>query len=486
MIRFACPSCHKSIHVDDNHAGKKGKCPKCGHAVVVPEQSTLIEFDCEDCGHTIKVPGDYAGKTGRCPKCKSSIIVPAAHAEPLEPEVPAQPDNDEDYYEEEAPHEDSAGPDRRPILIIVGAAAVVLVGIALAIFFLQSGSGPDAEPMASRQSQNMAETESQSEQAKVQTPTSKGSHAIHPKFNPSPGSKRTVRLTTHVVTLHKQGERSIEMANTQSVTFNLEPSEATDEDIIPVTVIIARIQTKMETQGIEREFDSAKALEEDSSMTDIYTPFVGRPFTIGVSSQGEITDFGLDKLYLSIAEDRMQAEDKRMSNPQSIERLDQKFGSRRDRTLAMTRQLEAFPILGSEQMRSLLGDLIVPLPGPTTQEDMSWDGFISVQAGMSIDVPATYTLRSLDEDAWLIEGHGERSKDEAHFVYEVGETTITNDLAGSSEVALIVDRHTGWLQRKEQKTELSGQIVGTRNGKQDTNSVSDVTMELTTTVELVE
>ena len=37
MIKFTCLNCNQSIRVDDRHAGKKGKCPKCGTAVVVPE-----------------------------------------------------------------------------------------------------------------------------------------------------------------------------------------------------------------------------------------------------------------------------------------------------------------------------------------------------------------------------------------------------------------------------------------------------------------
>ena len=50
MIKFACSNCSKTIRVDDKYAGKKGKCPKCGQAVVVPERSTIIEFHCDGCG----------------------------------------------------------------------------------------------------------------------------------------------------------------------------------------------------------------------------------------------------------------------------------------------------------------------------------------------------------------------------------------------------------------------------------------------------
>lgn len=84
MIRFGCSKCGQKINIADKHEGKKGKCPKCGNVVVVPEKSTIIEFHCESCGQKITVPEKYAGKKGSCPKCKNAIVVPAAKAVPAE------------------------------------------------------------------------------------------------------------------------------------------------------------------------------------------------------------------------------------------------------------------------------------------------------------------------------------------------------------------------------------------------------------------
>jgi hypothetical protein len=36
MIKFECPSCNAHIRVPDEHAGKRGKCPKCHQRVTVP------------------------------------------------------------------------------------------------------------------------------------------------------------------------------------------------------------------------------------------------------------------------------------------------------------------------------------------------------------------------------------------------------------------------------------------------------------------
>jgi serine/threonine protein kinase len=39
MIVFSCPACRKKLSVQEALAGKKGKCPHCGHAVAVPERA---------------------------------------------------------------------------------------------------------------------------------------------------------------------------------------------------------------------------------------------------------------------------------------------------------------------------------------------------------------------------------------------------------------------------------------------------------------
>jgi DNA-directed RNA polymerase subunit RPC12/RpoP len=95
MIKFHCKNCGREISVQDKHSGKRGKCPKCGNVVVVPDKSTIVEFHCENCGQKISVPKIHAGKKGKCPKCKSIVVVPktesasqvASQAQPSSPEI---------------------------------------------------------------------------------------------------------------------------------------------------------------------------------------------------------------------------------------------------------------------------------------------------------------------------------------------------------------------------------------------------------------
>ena len=77
MIKFRCEKCGHKISVEDKHAGRQGKCPKCGNAVVVPDVSTLIEVLCVKCGRKISVPKIHAGKKGKCPKCQNIVVIPS-------------------------------------------------------------------------------------------------------------------------------------------------------------------------------------------------------------------------------------------------------------------------------------------------------------------------------------------------------------------------------------------------------------------------
>ncbi len=51
----------------------------------------MIQFECKHCGMRLRVPQTQAGKKGRCPKCKGAIVVPAI--------PPADPADDTDFLD---------------------------------------------------------------------------------------------------------------------------------------------------------------------------------------------------------------------------------------------------------------------------------------------------------------------------------------------------------------------------------------------------
>jgi DNA-directed RNA polymerase subunit RPC12/RpoP len=95
VIRFNCKNCGQGIKVNDQYAGKKGKCPRCGGPIVVPaaaqqSQEQLMKFRCPHCSQKIGLPAEYAGKQVRCAKCKQPFRVPRPSATP-EQKAPAGP-----------------------------------------------------------------------------------------------------------------------------------------------------------------------------------------------------------------------------------------------------------------------------------------------------------------------------------------------------------------------------------------------------------
>jgi Zn finger protein HypA/HybF involved in hydrogenase expression len=101
-IKFACPSCKKSISAREHLAGKSVKCPSCKQPLTVPApvaapadveelalsvlaekgaeqpavESKPIEFACPQCDEPVTVPGELGGKQTPCPHCKRIIKVP--------------------------------------------------------------------------------------------------------------------------------------------------------------------------------------------------------------------------------------------------------------------------------------------------------------------------------------------------------------------------------------------------------------------------
>jgi len=158
MIRFACSNCRRLISVDEKHSGKKGKCPKCGSGVVVPERSTIIEFSCGRCGHKISAPERQGGKKGACPKCKNPVVVPSIKKALAASDASITPAADEDI-DRESPeaYEEPAGVDRHLIVMISAAAAVVVVALIMLVVVLRpSRPRPQQEVAYTRESPMIA------------------------------------------------------------------------------------------------------------------------------------------------------------------------------------------------------------------------------------------------------------------------------------------------------------------------------------------
>lgn len=99
---------------------------------------------------------------------------------------------------------------------------------------------------------------------------------------------------------------------------------------------------------------------------------------------------------------------------------------------------------------------------------------------------ATYSLTAVEAGVCTIQARGQRRLQEEPLVQETESMTVRHELGGTAQVTLAVDRQTGWLLSKEQKTNLSGRIVASQIGAEDQDMTMQVTLKSTTTVTTVE
>jgi len=70
MIKFRCKNCGKKLSVPEIHSGKKGKCPKCKHIVVIPKPESPGPLTNE------VRPGDIRVSSKSCPYDLTLLDVP--------------------------------------------------------------------------------------------------------------------------------------------------------------------------------------------------------------------------------------------------------------------------------------------------------------------------------------------------------------------------------------------------------------------------
>jgi len=500
VIKFACSKCGRKISVDDKHAGKKGKCPACGEPVVVPEASNRIKFHCAHCGQSIKVPKSYAGKKGKCPKCKESIDVPTRQTPPAaalspEPQPASEPAPEpipepqvdteaveEDYGEDiDAPPRPSVfgGPDRRLIMILGGAAALVVVAAVAAIIFLKfSGSEPTSDPSPRRTPRRSVEDADSSSRPADRSEPAPVASAESWHFAPAPGTKRTMRVTTQLSQSVEEGGRAQQLTATETVGFDLEVMPPEVDGTIPLKVSLATVKVVSAANGTTlAQYDSTKPEDDPRSMGESYTPFIGKPFTISVSSQGEIVAYELDELYAAAAAAQVHASGG----------ADRPSGPSEQAVLAIKKQLEQSSVMHKNKVMGLLDELVLALPPDLVEKGLTWRGSVGASyVDRQLRLATVYTVVAVEDDHCAIQAKGHRSQKEDPVVQEFGPLRVSYMLGGSSDATLVVDRQTGWLSSKERKTSLSGQFVRTMTQGSQQDSVSQTTMEITTTVTLVE
>jgi hypothetical protein len=312
------------------------------------------------------------------------------------------------------------------------------------------------------------------------------------RFRPTPADKQTLRVTSTLEMSIKMGTQQQDLTNTMTITLAFEPAGTADDGTVLVRVRFVAIRQKggMKGAGPGVEYDSTKPQDPDDPMAGHYSAFIGAGFPIKVSPHGEIVEMGTDELFLAVAGNLMEREDKMMRErlkeraDQAIERANQRFGSREGRKQALKKQVEAFPLLNAKAIQGLLESIIVRFPKDPVPTGGSWEAPVAPIPSMPFEMTAAHALKAMTPDACTIEIKGQRTMQDPPIISQVGPTQTSMKLAGAYTATARVNSRTGLLLSKQAQMKFTGETQSpTPQGKSETMQTA---MEGTTTVEAVE
>lgn len=515
MIEFGCKKCGRKFSVQDQHSGKRVKCPKCGSVGVVPDNSDKIKFHCDSCGQSISVPQIHAGKKGKCPKCKTSIIVPSPKREPAGsaasgPSIPSGAD--EDLYEDESdlPEEDE-GLDRRLILVICGAAAVVVVGLIIFVaVVLPSGSKPVEEPDVSPR-QEVANVDSPSNTVTPDTQPTGTSTQQPPKENVVPkepaqssaaasdnarnldlklrlkhGQKHKLQIikeTSSSETIEgRQSDGSF--INTMGLEFEVKQVDPNGVTWLKVTYLT--IHDVAKTARGHMEYDSTKP--STATNRSVFSAMIGQSFVAKVTPEGEIGKLdGLADIYLRMAESMVKRQEEDVRRRSKGPKVG--FAPIEKRIELKRKWLEMNSYTEERAIREMLGNVIMPFPGGPVGIGDSWQTRTALSMGAIGALglyDCTYTLREARQAAALVDISSKIELYDEPIPGEDGPGSSRVTLTGSCQGTLEIDLSTGWLLHKNVTLNYSGEAKTAPTELNPEGRTMGMSMEIATTVKPIE
>jgi hypothetical protein len=299
------------------------------------------------------------------------------------------------------------------------------------------------------------------------------------------------------------------MTTIESLVFDLEAREPAEDGTAAIDVNMTSIHVTLIMAGqVSAVYDSTKPPAEENEFAKSCSALVTNRFTIRVSPKGEVVDPGLAGLFLAAAENRAKEQDdalRKEFNEKSgqamtrqleglspsqadslreavkkgtdhfIEVIHAQSDWRKNRVSELNESMEQSPVLGREGVSSLVNGLMAALPNEVVRVGDAWKGSLVSQADMFPPIPGMYTLTAIEPNVCTIQALGQRGLDEDPVVKkDEGWLKTTSRLGGSSEATLQIERQTGWLLRREQKTNLHG-VFTTTIARPQPRDISDQT-----------
>jgi len=530
-IRFECQNCGKGIRVLQIHAGKKGQCPKCKSPVVVPslkgdpdEDSGTVTVVCSMCNERVRAPKDSQERFVECPACGSNVET-SLRGETVESDSSIPPDTDEEQYEEE---EEDKGPDRRLIFVISGAALVVVVGlIVLVMAVWPSGSQPPDEPTMPGL-REVAETDSPSDPVASDTqpagtftlePPKENVARAEPAGSPAavsnavsnavlelrlePGQRHALRMVKEDKVVQTLMGRRQDISSTKTTELELEVEDVDPNGVARLKVTYLAIKEQGQGAAAQMQYDSTTPdVSTDYPFGPMYSAMIGQSFLAKVTPEGRMIGLdGIGQMYLAMAEAIVRGEDdatrKRITGQiakgaderirRSIERVNERYGSRQKRIEAVADMLKKNPIIAAEQIAQMVGNLIMVYPGGAVETGDSWQAKKVLFSLGTVDLDCTYTLKE-KTSAVTVVGVSSKIDLDNELVSAKGSPlgSARTTLTGTYEGTVQIDPSSGWILHKNVTMRCSGEVTMPPSEQMPQAMTMPVTMETIITVEPID
>ncbi|KPL21475.1 MAG: hypothetical protein AMJ75_09925 [Phycisphaerae bacterium SM1_79] len=295
--------------------------------------------------------------------------------------------------------------------------------------------------------------------------------------------------------------QDIHSTKTTGLGFEVEQVDANSIASIKVTYLTF----KEKTTGVvgQMEYDSTapdKAVDYPFART--YSAMMGQNFVMKVTPGGKIVELkGIDEMFLRTAGKTIESEDEsirkklreRMSEgaeekaKETIERLNQRYGSRDKREQAVKEMMKKSPALGEEKIREMVGNVMMPFPDRPVGTGDSWPGRTTLPWGAAVEIDSTYTLKQKNAAVTVVDVSSKIDLDDEPASMKKGPFGPTKiRMTGSYQGSFQIDRNSGWMVRKKTTMQCSGEVKTAGNKQKPEGMTMPVSIESVTIVEPIE
>ncbi len=293
-------------------------------------------------------------------------------------------------------------------------------------------------------------------------------------FKPKVGEKRTVLLKQE----NAQTMKMAGMGMNQSMTSGTDATYLLSVDSIDpegtATITVTYDDMKFSVPGMGAEGAAMPGMEAMGNpaemMKKLQEAFKGQTFTMRVSRLGEVLAIeGADKV---------------------VEKVIGAIGDDSNPMMSMMKEMMK-TFMSEQTIKMGMTTLFVKAPDKSLNTADTWnDSFTFEMAGIPTTTDIAYTLRGRNGGYVTIDGALTSKVDFANssMLKMLGDMKMTGDLTGKGTGVYSIDEASGWLTRREDKTNTSGkismdmpkQLQGMPN--MPSNISMDMEMEITTEV----